>query len=160
MTAPARTTPVLAVLLLLLVSGCTGSGATHAKATSSGAQQRINDGGSADARSRSTVDVTATNFRFSPSTIVATPGETVTLVVHNTSQTPHNVTASGVNEDLAPGSVHRVTLTVPASGELVFVCEYHKASGMAGQVGPAAAPSSAGTPSAPSSGGAGGDTRY
>jgi plastocyanin len=161
MTAPTRTL-LAAGALVLLASACGGGSSSndaHASAPTAPGQQRINDGGTFDARGHSTVDVTATNFRFSPSTILGTPGEKLTLVVRNTSQTPHNIVAPGVDQDLAPGSVQRVTLTVPANGELVFVCEYHKASGMAGQVG-TSAPTSAGTPTAPSTGGAGGDYRY
>lgn len=163
MTAPTRTA-LAAGALVLLASACGGgySSSSSKAHASSPEQQRINDGGTFDARGHSTVAVTATNFRFEPSTIVGTPGEKLTLVVRNTSGTPHNVTGSGVDEDLAPGSVQRVTFTVPASGELVFVCEYHKASGMAGQIGTSAptATEPSGTPAPPSDGGAGGGPAY
>jgi plastocyanin len=150
-----RTASALAVTLLL-AAGCGSNGSKPAHA-SVASQQRVNDGGTFDARGATTVQVTATDFRFSPSTILGTPGQRLTLVVHNTSQTPHNVTASsaGVDQDLAPGTTQRVTLTVPASGQLVFVCSFHAASGMAGRVetaGSAAASPAPTSPAASSSG--------
>ena len=99
------------------------------------------------------VAVTASDFRFSPSTIEGTPGEVLTLVVSNSSGTEHNVTqkAQDVDVDLADGSTKTFQLTVPISGRLVFVCEYHASRGMAGSVGvsgaplPSSGPSSAAT---------------
>jgi plastocyanin len=154
-----RTASALAVTLLL-AAGC-GSGGSRPAQASGARQQLVTDGGTFDARGLSSVQVTATNFRFSPSTILGTPGQRLTLVVRNTSQTPHNVTAgsAGVDQDLAPGTTQRVTLTVPASGQLVFVCSFHAAGGMAGRLeqadGAAASPSA--SPVTSSSGSGGGD---
>jgi plastocyanin len=153
MTSRVRTGAAAAALLL--VSACGGGSSPSAPAQASDQQQTVNDGGTVDARSGSTVQVSATNFRFSPSTILATPGEKVTLVVRNDSGTPHTITATGVDQDLDPGSTHTVTLTVPASGELTFVCSFHQASGMVGRIGPSAAPAPA-TTAPPTSGGGGG----
>ena len=126
-----------ALAIVLLAAACSGS-SHHNKTSSLGSNQSINDGGTQNAVGKTSVEVTATNFKFSPSTIVATPGQVLKLIVHNTSSTPHNITQStqNVNTDLDPGSTKTVMLTVPASGELVFWCEYHHASGMAGQIGP------------------------
>lgn len=122
-------------LLLVLATACGGS-SSPAKKT---ATLTVNDGGTFDATGKTSVDVTATNFKFSPSTIVATPGQVLKLVVHNTSSTPHNLSqaAQDVNQDLDPAATKTVTLTVPASGRLEFTCEYHTASGMNGTIGPA-----------------------
>jgi plastocyanin len=144
---PRSSAAVCGAVLLLLATACGGSSAP--KKTSG---LTINDGGTFDATGKASVDVTATNFMFSPSTIIATPGQVLKLVVHNgTSGTPHNISqsAQGVNQDLDPGSTHTVTLTVPASGRLVFFCEYHHASGMNGTIGPSgsAVPSSGPTSS-------------
>jgi plastocyanin len=130
-------------LVLLLAAAC-GGGSDSTEKT--GTDQKINDGGAADASARDSVAVTAENFRFSPSAITGKPGQVLKLVVRNASGTKHNITqeAQGVDEDLDAGATKTVTLTVPASGRLVFVCEYHASSGMAGSIGPAgsAAPSS------------------
>lgn len=144
-----RRTHALVLLAVLAASGC-GGGAYKAR---SAAPQAVNDGGRVDATRHATVDVTASDFRFSPSAIVAAPGEVLTLVVHNASSTEHNLTqkAQGVDVDLKDGATRTVTLTVPSSGLLVFVCEYHASRGMAGTVGApgAAAPSSGASPTAP-----------
>jgi plastocyanin len=135
------------VLLLLLASACGGS----SKPKTSLGQTGSNGGAAFDATGKTSVDVTATNFVFTPSTITATPGQVLKLVVHNTTSTPHNIsqTAQNINTDLDPGATQTVTLTMPASGRLVFFCEYHQAKGMTGSIGPAgsALPSSSSSPS-------------
>ena len=154
-----RLRPLLFVLVLTAACGGSGGyGSVAAPATTpaaasptedSGGGQKVNNGGTKDATGLTSVDVTATNFVFSPSVIIAKPGQVLKLVVHNTSTTPHNISQAGqqVNTDLAPGSTSTVTLTVPASGRLVFTCSYHAARGMAGTVGSAGA-----TTQSPSSG--------
>jgi len=129
----------LALVALAVTSGCGGSEYSSAK---SAAPQKVNDGGTFDATGHPRVAVAARDFRFSPSTVVGTPGEVLTLVVSNSSGTEHNVTqkAQDVDVDLADGSTKTFTLTVPASGRLVFVCEYHASRGMAGSVGVSGAP--------------------
>jgi plastocyanin len=135
-------------LIALLVAGACSSGSSTAKST---APREVNDGGTFDATGQARVDVTASDFRFSPSTIDGTPGEVLTLVVHNGSGTEHNLTqkAQHVDVDLAGGSTKTVTLTVPSGGRLFFVCEYHSSRGMAGSVGTAGAalPSAGSSPS-------------
>lgn len=138
----------LALIAVLLASACGGSEYSTAKST---APQAVNDGGTVDASSHAKVDVTASDFRFSPSTIEGAPGEVITLVVHNASGTEHNLTqkAEHVDVDLADGGTKTVQLTVPGNGRLVFVCEYHASRGMAGSVGVtgSALPSTGSSPS-------------
>ncbi|MGB8649773.1 MAG: cupredoxin domain-containing protein [Mycobacteriales bacterium] len=155
--------------LALVTAGCGASsgyggqaarttGASPSRAAGAGTVdgQLVNDGGTLDATGRTTVDVSASDFAFSPSTILARPGQVLTLVVHNGSKTPHNISATSehVSRDLAPGSTQRVTLTVPASGRLVFFCSFHAASGMAGSLGPAGAAGASAGPTGGSSGAA------
>lgn len=141
--------PLLAVLLLATAcGGGTSSAARNAPAptatpgpTEDSSGQKVNDGGTKDATGLTSVDVSAKNFVFTPAIIIAKPGQVLKLVVHNTSTTLHNVSqpSQHVNSDLAPGATSTVTLTVPASGRLVFTCKYHASRGMAGTVGSAGA---------------------
>lgn len=143
-----RTTPLLLVPALL--AACGGSGGSYGPAPAPiprssltpSSEQPINDGGTRDARGLRSVDVAATDFRFSPSTIVATPGQVLTLVVHNASGTLHNLSQTGqrVDRNVQPGATVSLTMTVPATGDLIFTCSFHAASGMAGTVGPSTAP--------------------
>jgi plastocyanin len=138
----------LALVALAVTSGCGGSEYSTAK---SATPQRVNDGGTFDATHHPRVALVASDFRFSPSTLDGTPGEVLTVVVSNSSGTTHNVTqkAQGIDVDLADGSTKTFTLTVPASGRLVFVCEYHASRGMAGSVGTVGAPLPSSSASAP-----------
>ena len=164
-----RMLPVYALLLLAAAcgSGSAPTGPTAAGATTpagaasteaSSPAQQVNDGGKRDATGLTSVAVAASNFVFSPSVIVARPGQVLKLVVHNGSSTPHNISQADqhVNTDLAPGTTSTVTLTVPASGRLVFTCEYHAGAGMAGTVGPAGATTQTSSGSYSSGGGTAG----
>ena len=155
-----RLAPFWATLVLTAACGSSspygGSPANSSAAPSTGGPvvvngQPINDGGAFDATQHRVVTVQAENFRFTPSVITGTPGEVLTLEITNPSATKHNLTQADqkVNADLDPGAHATVTLTVPASGQLVFTCEYHAKAGMAGTVqspGATAAPASSDVP--------------
>lgn len=141
--SPVRLSPVCVVLLLATACGSSATGYTSAPVSAATTAapvvtgQRINDGGTLDATNLTTVKMQTKNFLFSPSAIHGRPGQKLTLVITNASPTPHNFTlkAQQVNTDLATGATQTVHITLPASGVLVFTCEYHAHSGMAGTVG-------------------------
>jgi plastocyanin len=110
--------------------------------------QKINNRGQAEVTGRSTVEMTAENFAFRPSVLHGEPGQKITIHLRNVTATPHNVTlaAQKINDDLAPDKAMTLTVTLPASGTLVFTCEYHAKAGMAGALTTGA--------SAPAAGGA------
>jgi plastocyanin len=96
-------------------------------------------------------DMATRNYVFVPSVLHGTPGQRLTIHLTNSSGTAHNFTLKDqkVNTDIASGVSKTVTITFPASGQLVFTCEYHAARGMAGALVAGAgaaspAPSSAG----------------
>ncbi len=154
--SPAR--PVLALAVALLATACATKNtpaATLANPPSGGG------GMSTDVTGQMKVDIQADNFSFSPASLIGSPGQRITLVVHNASGTLHNVTVKEqkVNSDVANGKTTLVAVTFPASGQLVFTCEYHAARGMAGTLttsgAGAAAPSAAPSPRVTSGGGYG-----
>lgn len=74
---------------------------------------------------------------FSPTVLTGTPGQTVKIELKNESDSvPHNfsIEDQNVNVDLDPGSTQTVSVTFPESGAVTFFCEYHKASGMLGEL--------------------------
>jgi len=97
--------------------------------------------GSKDVSGASTVSVEAgtdngVNY-FSPTVLTGKPGQSVTVQLANESSTvPHNFSVDGqdVNVDLDPSATQTVTVTFPESGSVTFFCEYHKASGMLGEL--------------------------
>ncbi len=117
-----RTIILLAAVALLAValSAC-GGGA------SSGGGNALN------------VTVSATEFKFDPATINATPGQTINLTVKNTGSVDHTfvLATANVKITVAAGKSETKTFTAPsAAGTYPITCDVvgHKEAGMTGQL--------------------------
>jgi plastocyanin len=107
-----------------------------------------------------TVQMAMNNYTFAPAVLNGTPGQKQTIHLTNSSGTAHNFTLADqkINKDVATGDSADVSVTFPASGQLVFVCEYHAGKGMKGTL---VAGAGAASPAASTdSGGSGGSTGY
>jgi plastocyanin len=87
------------------------------------------NGGSGDGGSDSggqTVEVTAADFAFDPTTIEAEAGEEITVNLTNGDDTEHSFTIDdpAVETEAAGGESAEVTFTAPDSS-VEFYCEYH-----------------------------------
>ena len=124
MTSRHKLAAAIAVLALTGLAGC-GGGDDDGSATESSAQTFA-------------VDMEATDFAFSPSTVTAPPGAKVKVRLHNSGQAPHTFTATsvGVDTQVDAGKTAEVELTMPASGRLDFVCKLHESQGMTGHIEP------------------------
>ncbi len=85
------------------------------------------------------VTVTATEFKFDPATINATPGQTVNLTLKNSGTVQHTWALAPANVKLTvdPGKTGTATFTAPATaGTYQFDCDIagHKEAGMIGQL--------------------------
>jgi plastocyanin len=84
------------------------------------------------------VTVTATEFKYDPATINATPGQTINLTVKNTGSVQHTwaLAAANVKLTVDPGKSVTQTFTAPAAGTYAFECDIagHKEAGMVGQL--------------------------
>lgn len=83
-----------------------------------------------------TLDVSATNFHFTPTFIQALPGARVTVQIANTGTLTHTFTvdAQAIDVVLAKGKSGTATVTVPASGYVTFYCRFHWGGGMRGAI--------------------------
>jgi plastocyanin len=75
--------------------------------------------------------IEATEFKFTPATVSAKAGDSVTLTFKNAGTAEHNfsITTLKVSEDAEKGAVKTVKFTAPAAaGDVEFFCKYHKAS--------------------------------
>src|SRR3954469_14352036 len=101
-------------------------------------------GGNVSSGSTDAVDMTMSNYAFSPATLNGTPGQKLTIHLKNTSDTEHNFTLEDqkINKDVEDGKTADVTITFPSSGQLVFVCEYHASKGMKGTLVAGSGPAS------------------
>jgi plastocyanin len=85
------------------------------------------------------VTVSATEFKYDPAVINATPGQTVNLTFKNTGSVQHTFVLANANVKLTvdPGKSVTQTFTAPAAaGTYVFECDIagHKEAGMTGQL--------------------------
>lgn len=158
--------PLAALVLALAACGSSGSsgGPSSVGSGSDGntiAGLHANNHGTADVTGKTSVDIQANNYNFTPSVLKGAPGQQITLHVVNATGTEHNVSidAQKVNDDIDGHENADVKVTMPASGVLAFWCEYHKSLGMVGGLlvsGSAGdAPGGAVSPSSDDSGGGG-----
>jgi plastocyanin len=130
--------------------------AALASAACGGSSGGSSDDGSVAAGGAGSVSMAMNNFSFSPAVLNGTPGEKQTIHLTNSSGTEHNFTLEDqkVDKDVESGATADVTVTFPASGQLVFVCSYHQSKGMTGTLSVGgAAPSAAPTMSDKGGGG-------
>lgn len=81
------------------------------------------------------VDVELDDFYFGPTFVKAKAGQSLSFALENEGANPHTfTTATGIDEQLAPGDKKTVKVTVAASGVLVFYCRFHQSQGMQGAV--------------------------
>lgn len=80
------------------------------------------------------LSLTAEDFAFAPTVIEAAPGSTVDLTIENPSPSVHTFTSErlGVDVTVAAGDTAEVSLDLPQTGPVPFVCSFHEGSGMAG----------------------------
>ena len=120
--------------LLLILAACGSSYGTPASSSGGGTP----------------VSLDAQNTMFSPATITAKPGDTITVTITNRDGFDHNFSIAElkVNQDVPRGSSRSVTFTATGTANLQFFCEYHRAKGMVGtlNVGGAGAPAGSATP--------------
>ena len=96
------------------------------------------DWGHRDARDGKIRALETADFSFKGTFIRGEPGQVLTMELKNVADQVHNfsIPAQGVNQDIPPKGHPplNVSVTFPASGELQFLCKYHTAQGMNGQL--------------------------
>jgi plastocyanin len=90
--------------------------------------------GGTDVSGKSTFDVSAQNFSFTPSELDGTAGQSLKLTVTNDGSVAHTFTIDSEQVDitLQPGQSQQVSVTFPQSGSVEFYCKFHVSSGMKG----------------------------
>jgi plastocyanin len=124
------TAGLIAATAGLVLAGCGGGGGSKSSATT--ASSAVSNAGGA-----ATLNLTTTDFKFTPTTLTATAGKPVTVTVKNNGQAEHNFSISSltVDKDIEKGDSQTVTFTPSQSGTVQFFCKYHKDSnGMVGSL--------------------------
>ena len=113
--------------------------ATGAATTAGGPETTTLDGRQVVVRGRQSVTGTAAieiddNY-YTPNLLTATPGSTVTINLQSKAAGIHNLSVPGqsVDVDVPAGMSASAKVTVPANGQLIFYCKFHRdESGMVG----------------------------
>jgi plastocyanin len=96
--------------------------------------QQVNFKKAANVSSKSSIEVEADDFYFSPTVLTGKPGQTLTLELKNEGSATHNFTLAeqNISQDLAPDQTAEVKVKFPKSGTLLFHCKFHESGGMRG----------------------------
>lgn len=99
---------------VLLVSAC-------------GSDEDAGSNGGAPEDSGTTIEVTAVDFAFEPSSVSLDAGEEVTIRLENSGDAPHTLTAEDLEVDIQTqaGGDSEITITAPEDGTYPFVCSIH-----------------------------------
>ncbi len=92
---------------------------------------------SASPAATQTINVSGTDFAFTPSTIKLKSGEPVKIVFTNNGKFPHNFTIADLNvksKNIMPGESDSVSFTPAKTGSFTYVCTVpgHADKGMTG----------------------------
>ena len=93
----------------------------------------VNDHGTGDIENDA-LELELDDNYFAPTFAKGTPGEEVTVELHNEGSATHTFTsdALGVDEELSGGDTTSVTVTLPQEGAVEFHCRFHGSQGMKG----------------------------
>jgi plastocyanin len=131
-------TPLAVVLCTLGLVACGSSGKSSGSSSGSKAPvdlaSAVNDMGTKDLASATTLAMELHDNYFKPTFVKAAAGSTITVHLKSDGATEHTFTIDGtsVNQDMKPGSTATVTVNVPSSGALEFHCSFHGSLGMKG----------------------------
>lgn len=84
-------------------------------------------GGSGNGGATQSVDLTAQDFAFDPSSIEVDSGAEVELTFNNEDDVEHSFTAEDLDAEVEAegGESATTTFTAPESGTVEFICKYH-----------------------------------
>jgi plastocyanin len=136
---------LLIASVLVLATACTSTSSTTTApvpgtSSSTGSTSESSSSGgtsSANVSGKTTFDMTAQNFSFTPATLVGTAGQSLQIRVTNTGSVLHNfsITSQSVDIQISPGQEQEFDVTFPSSGSVQFFCKFHKVSNnMVGQL--------------------------
>src|ERR671919_1765072 len=103
---------VLLVAAALVVSACGGDD---------------DDSGSNGGGEAQSIEITAANFAFDPTTIEAHPGQEIEVTLANEDDAEHSFTITDLDVEVeaAGGESADVSFSAPDSGSVEFFCKYH-----------------------------------
>jgi plastocyanin len=95
---------------------------------------KVNNHGEKDVKAGDSIEMEADDFYFGPTFLKGPAGAAVKLELHNEGKEAHTFTIDSANIDqrLDPDASATVDVTMPASGVVVYYCQFHRDDGMQG----------------------------
>jgi plastocyanin len=95
---------------------------------------KVNNHGTKDVKDGDSIEVEADDFYFGPTFIKGPAGAKLTVELHNEGKAKHTFTIDDqkIDQQLDPDAKANVSVTLPASGVLVYYCQFHQNQGMQG----------------------------
>jgi len=89
-----------------------------------------------DVRGDGPTDMSLADCSFSPTVVRARPWTELTINVTNTSEAEHNfsVPSESISVDVPGGETRSVSVQIPGTGGVEFLCRFHRYDGMIGAV--------------------------
>ena len=132
-----------ALVLILALAACGGYGKSkksgEGTTTTIGGVAAVSHGTKDVSGETGKVEVEMYDYYFEPTVLEGKPGQKVTIELKNEGQTAHTftVSAQSVDQEVQPGDEAEADVTFPQSGQVSFVCKFHKSMGMVGALEPA-----------------------
>ena len=122
----------MAMAAVLVAAACGGDNSgSSAPASIPG---KVNSHGTKDVKDGQTLEMEADDYYFGPTFLKGPAGAKVTLELQNEGKAKHTFTIDDqkIDQQLDPDARATVSVTLPASGTLVYYCHFHQNQGMQG----------------------------
>jgi plastocyanin len=129
--------PCVAAVILAAGCGSDDNGDSGGTTTSSKAPSGESSGRATNISGKSEIEMEADDNYFKPAVLRGKPGQTVMLKLKNEGQAEHTFTIASqkVDKELKPDATATVSVKLPDSGSVQFICRYHADQGMRGSLG-------------------------
>jgi plastocyanin len=117
---------------VLVAAACGGDNSTSSAPVS--IPGKVNAHGTKEAKDGQTIEIEADDYYFGPSFLKGPAGAKVTVNLHNEGKAKHTFTIDDqkIDQSLDPDAKATVSVTLPASGFVVYYCHFHQDQGMQG----------------------------
>jgi plastocyanin len=129
--------PCIAAAILAAGCGSDDNSDNGGTTTDSKAASGESSGHATNISGKSETEMEADDYYFKPAVLRGKPGQTVTLKLKNEGKAEHTFTIASqkVDKELKPDGTATVSVKLPDSGSVQFICRYHVDRGMRGSLG-------------------------
>jgi len=119
---------------VLVAAACGGDNKSSSSSAPVSISGKVNNHGTKDVKDGDSIEMETDDYYFGPTFIKGPPGAKITVELANEGKATHTFTIDDqkIDQKLAPDAKANVSVTLPASGVLVYYCQFHQNQGMQG----------------------------